>query len=67
MTISELLNYLWDGVDIPVTKEEIQHSVNVATWALKEEIKDDKDMKALNDAYKISCYDKQHGLKSINN
>ena len=67
MTISELLNYLWDGVDIPVTKEEIQHSVNVATWALKEEIKDDKDMKALNDAYKISCYDEQHGLKNINN
>ena len=67
MTISELLNYLWNGVDIPVTKEEIQHSVNVATWALKEEIKDDKDMKALNDSYKISCYDEQHGLKSINN
>jgi hypothetical protein len=65
MTIAQLIQFLWNGVDIPVTKEEIQHSVNVATWALKEEIKDDKDMKALNDAYKISCYDKQHKLSKL--
>ena len=57
MKISELLDFLWDGVDIPITKEEIQHSVNVGTWALKKEIVEDKEIKQLNDAYKIDCYD----------
>lgn len=28
MTISQLIKFLWDGVDIPVTKEEIQQEVN---------------------------------------
>ena len=28
MTLINLLKYLWDGVDIPVTKEEIQQGVN---------------------------------------
>ena len=65
MTITQLIKFLWNGVDIPVSQDEIQHSVNVATWALKEEIKDDKDMKALNDAYKISCYDEQHKLSKL--
>ena len=65
MTILELLKFLWDGVDIPVTKEEIQHSVNVATWALKKGLSEDDDFKKLNDAYKISCYDEQHKLSKL--
>ena len=65
MTIVELLKFLWDGVDIPVTKEEIQHSVNVATWALKKGLSEDDDFKKLNDAYKISCYDEQHKLSKL--
>lgn len=28
MTISQLIKFLWDGVDIPITKEEIQQEVN---------------------------------------
>ena len=28
MTIFSLIKFLWDGVDIPVTKEEIQQGVN---------------------------------------
>lgn len=65
MTIVELLKFLWDGVDIPVTKEEIQHSVNVVTWALKKELSENDDVKKLNDTYKISCYDKQHKLSKL--
>jgi hypothetical protein len=65
MTIAQLIQFLWNGVDIPVTKDEIQHSVNVATWVLKEELSEDEDCKKLNDAYKISCYDKQHKLSKL--
>ena len=65
MTIAQLIQFLWNGVDIPVTKDEIQHSVNVATWVLKEELSKDEDCKKLNDAYKISCYDKQHKLSKL--
>ena len=65
MTILELLKFLWDGVDIPVTKEEIQHSVNVATWALKKGLSEDEDFKKLNDMYKISCYDEKHKLSKL--
>lgn len=53
MTIISLIKYLWDGVDIPITKEEIQHSVNVITWGLKKEITSDNDFKELNNQYKI--------------
>ena len=28
MTISKLIKFLWDGVDIPITEEEIQQEVN---------------------------------------
>lgn len=67
MKITELIKFLWDGVDIPVTKEEIQHTVNVATWALKTELSEDDDLKKLNNAYKISCYDNNHNkLEHIN-
>lgn len=66
MTITQLIKFLWNGVDIPITQDEIQHSVNVATWALKKELSEDKDMKKLNDAYKISCYDEQYKLKLQN-
>lgn len=62
MTIISLIKYLWDGVDIPVTKEEIQHSVNVMTWGLKNTIKSDNDLKKLNDKYKIEQFDKEHIL-----
>ena len=65
MTITQLINFLWNGVDIPVTKDEIQHSVNVATWALKKGLSEDDDFKKLNDAYKISCYDEQHKLSKL--
>ena len=65
MTITQLIKFLWDGVDIPVTQDEIQHSVNVATWALKKGLSEDDDFKKLNDEYKISCYDEQHKLSKI--
>ena len=58
MTIVSLIKYLWDGVDIPVTEEEIQHSINVMTWGVKNRIKSDDDIKELNDKYKIAQYDK---------
>ena len=38
MKITELFKFLWDGVDIPITKDEIQHSVNVAIWTIKKDI-----------------------------
>jgi len=60
MTITQLIKFLWNGVDIPVTQDEIQHSVNVATWALKKGLSEDEDIKKLNNAYKVSVYDKQH-------
>lgn len=62
MKITELIKFLWDGVDIPVTKEELQHSVNVAVWSLKKEISEDEDIKTLDTQYKVSCYDKEHKL-----
>ena len=65
MTIIQLIKFLWSGVDIPVTQDEIQHSVNVATWALKKGLSEDEDFKKLNDMYKISCYDKQHKLSKL--
>ena len=65
MTLIEILKFLWDGVDIPITKEEIQHTVNVSTWALKKGLSEDEDFKKLNDAYKISCYDEQHKLSKL--
>lgn len=65
MTITQLIKFLWNGVDIPVTKDEIQHSVNVATWALKKGLSEDEDFKKLNDMYKISCYDEQHKLSKL--
>ena len=65
MTITQLIKFLWNGVDIPVTKDEIQHSVNVATWALKKGLSEDDDFKKLNDTYKISCYDEQHKLSKL--
>lgn len=63
MTISELIKFLWDGVDIPITKEELQHSVNVLTWGIKKSITDDEDMQKINDKYKISHYDDEHNRK----
>ena len=63
MTITQLIKFLWNGVDIPVSQDEIQHSVNVATWALKKGLSEDEDIKKLNNAYKISVYDKQHMSK----
>jgi hypothetical protein len=65
MTITQLIKFLWDGVDIPITKDEIQHSINVAIWALKKGLSEDDDFKKLNDAYKISCYDEQHKLSKL--
>ena len=62
MKLVELLDFLWDGVDIPITKDEIQHSVNVMAWGLKKEITSDKEIKELNDQYKI-----EHFGKSIYN
>jgi len=53
MTLIEILKFLWDGVDIPVTKEEIQHTVNVSTWALKKGLSEDEDFKKMNDLYNI--------------
>lgn len=58
MKFVELLDFLWDGVDIPITKDEIQHSVNVMTWGLKKEITSDKEIKELNDQYKIEHFEK---------
>jgi len=58
MTLTEILKFLWDGVDIPITKEEIQHTVNVATWTLKKGLSEDEDFKELNNLYK------QHGIES---
>jgi hypothetical protein len=65
MTITQLIKFLWNGVDIPFTQDEIQHSVNVAAWALKKGLSEDDDFKKLNDAYKISCYDGQHKLSKL--
>ena len=65
MTITQLIKFLWNDVDIPITKDEIQHSVNVATWALKKGLSEDEDFKKLNDMYKISCYDEQHKLSKL--
>ena len=65
MTIIQLIKFLWNGVDIPVTQDEIQHSINVSTWALKKRLSEDDDLKKLNDAYKISCYDEQHKLSNL--
>jgi hypothetical protein len=65
MTITQLIKFLWNGVDIPVTQDEIQHSINVTTWALKKRLSEDDDLKKLNDAYKISCYDDQHKLSKL--
>ena len=59
MTLTEILKFLWDGVDIPVTKDEIQHTVNVATWTLKKGLSEDEDFKELNNLYK-----NQHGIES---
>ena len=42
MKITELIKFLWNGVDIPITRDEIQHSVNVAVWSLKKEISEDE-------------------------
>ena len=60
MKIRELLDYLWNGVDIPITKDDIQHAVNVAIWDLKNDIKNCKDLQELNNAYKIAQYDSLH-------
>ncbi len=54
MTLSELIKFLWNGVDIPLTKDEIQHSVNVAIWAAKRDIVEDKEVKQCNDLYNKS-------------
>ena len=67
MTITQLIKFLWNGVDIPVTHDEIQHSVNVAVWSLKKEISEDEGFNKLNNAYKISCYDNNYNkLENIN-
>ena len=58
MTLTEILKFLWDGVDIPVTKEEIQHTVNVGCWTLKKGLSEDEDFKELNNLYK------KHGIES---
>lgn len=60
MKIGELLDFLWNGVDIPVSKEELQHSVNVLTWGIKESIKNDKDLQEANNQYKIAHYNQNH-------
>jgi hypothetical protein len=52
MTVTQILKFLWDGVDIPVTQDEIQHTVNVATWVLKKGLNEDEDIKKINDIYK---------------
>jgi len=51
MTVTQILKFLWDGVDVPVTQDEIQHTVNVATWALKKGLTEDEDIKKINDIY----------------
>jgi len=37
MKIKELIEYLWNGVDIPITREEIQHGVNEMIKEIREE------------------------------
>jgi len=64
MTIKQLIKFLWNGVDIPVTQDEIQYSVNVAIWSLKKELSEDNDLKKLNDSYKI-YYDEQYKLSKL--
>lgn len=54
MTVTQILKYIWDGVDVPVTQEEIQHTVNVATWALKKGLTEDEDIKKINDIYETN-------------
>ena len=51
MTVTQILKFLWDGVDVPVTQDEIQHTVNVVTWALKKGLTEDEDIKKINDIY----------------
>ena len=67
MTIIKLLKYVWNGVDIPITKDDIQHAVNVAVWDLKNEIKNHKGIQELNNQYKISCYDDGKKHKTLKN
>ena len=51
MTVTQILKFLWDEVDVPVTQDEIQHTVNVVTWALKKGLTEDEDIKKINDIY----------------
>ena len=67
MKITELIKFLWNGVDIPITRDEIQHSVNVAVCSLKKEISEDEQFRELDNQYKISCYDNNYKkLEHIN-
>ena len=67
MKITDLIKFLWNGVDIPITRDEIQHSVNVAVWSLKKEISEDEQFRELDNQYKISCYDNNYKkLEHIN-
>ena len=67
MKITELIKFLWNGVDISITRDEIQHSVNVAVWSLKKEISEDEQFRELDNQYKISCYDNNYKkLEHIN-
>ena len=54
MKLTELFKFLWDGVDIPITKDEIQHSVNVAIWSIKKDIIEDKEVQKCNTLYNLS-------------
>ena len=54
MKITELFKFLWDGVDVPITKDEIQHSVNVAIWLIKKDIIEDKEVQKCNKLYNLS-------------
>ena len=38
MTIKQLFNFLWDELDIPITKTEIQEATNFIVTDLKKEI-----------------------------
>lgn len=67
MTLTQILKFLWDGVDIPVTQDEIQHTVNVATWTLKKGLTEDKDIKELNDLYESNHKDHRTFNISISN
>ena len=77
MTITQLIKFLWNGVDIPVTQDEIQHSVNVATWALKKELserlvgveKPDPDERAevLAETFHVSKLEAMNVLTECNN